>query len=207
METAYNRIAGQNIERISALSDGIFAVAMTLLFLDLHVPAVASIHSEHDLERALLTIAPDILVEFMSMLTLGIFWVGQQTQLNQLARSHRSLSWTHIFFLFSITLVPFSTRLLADFMVYRLALIVYWFNMLIAGALLYLAWNRAMRLGLAKPDITPQVSVAIKNRIVIAQALYAFGALLCIIDTYVSIVFIVLIQLNYAIAPQFRRHR
>jgi len=41
-----------------------------------------------------------------------------------------------------------------------------------------------------------------ERRIVIAQALYAFGALLCVINTYVRIAFIILVQLNYAIAPR-----
>ncbi len=48
------------------------------------------------------------------------------------------------------------------------------------------------------------MSSATERRIVIAQALYAFGALLCVVNTYVSIVFIVLVQLNYVIAPRIR---
>jgi hypothetical protein len=49
--------------------------------------------------------------------------------------------------------------------------------------------------------VTREVRAAICRRIIIAQALYAFGAALCIVSTYVSIAFIVLVQLNYAIAP------
>ena len=49
----------------------------------------------------------------------------------------------------------------------------------------------------------PHVSDAIRRRIVIAQSLYAFGALLCVINPYWSIGFIVLVQLNYVIAPRF----
>jgi hypothetical protein len=55
---------------------------------------------------------------------------------------------------------------------------------------------------LVKNDLTPEVQSAIKGRIVIGQVLYAFGALLCVISTYWSIAFIVLMQLNYAIAPR-----
>lgn len=46
MNMPYNRIAGQSVERLAALSDGIFAVAMTLLVLELRLPAVQAIHSE-----------------------------------------------------------------------------------------------------------------------------------------------------------------
>ncbi len=58
MATWYNRIAGQSMERLAALSDGIFAVAMTLLVLDIHAPAAHSVHSENDLWRELCGLAP-----------------------------------------------------------------------------------------------------------------------------------------------------
>jgi len=202
MTTSYNRIAGQSVERLAALSDGVFAVAMTLLVLDLRVPATEAIHSEHELWHALVALSPRLVMYMMTFLTLGIFWVGQQTQLNHLARSDRSLSWIHIMFLFAVTLTPFSTMLLAEFPAYRLALIVNWLNILLLGTTLYLSWMCAMDKGLVKHDLPPEVPIAIKRRILIGQALYAFGASLCVFNTYWSIGFIVLVQLNYAIAPR-----
>ena len=205
MTTAYNRIAGQSVERLAALSDGIFAVAMTLLVLDLHTPVAEAIHSEHDLRHALLALAPRLLVYLMSFMTLGIFWVGQQTQLNHLSRSERSLTWIHIWFLATMAIMPFSTTLLSGFTRYRTALLVYWGNILIAGVALYATWKCAIALGVVREDVPQEVPRAIERRIVIAQALYAFGALLCVFNTYWSIGFIVLVQLNYAIAPRIGR--
>lgn len=201
MTTAYNRIAGQSVERLAALSDGIFAVAMTLLVLDLHAPVAEAIHSEHDLRHALLALAPRLLVYLMSFMTLGIFWVGQQTQLNYLSRSERSLTWIHIWFLAAMAIMPFSTALLSEFTRYRTALLVYWSNILVAGIALYATWKCAIALGVVREDV-PR---AIERRIVIAQSLYALGAALCVISTYWSIGFIVLVQLNYAIAPRIGR--
>ncbi|MGO9256128.1 MAG: TMEM175 family protein [Bryobacteraceae bacterium] len=207
MTSSYNRIAGQSVERLAALSDGVFAVAMTLLVLDLRAPTIQAIHSEQDLWNGMAALAPRLLMYVLSFMTLGIFWVGQQTQLNHLARSDRSLSWIHIVFLFAISVMPFSTTLLAQFTAYRLALLVYWGNILFIGAALYASWVCAIGSGLVKEDITPQVSSAIKRRILIAQALYAFGALLCVVNTYWSIGFIVLVELNYALAPRIPGRR
>lgn len=205
MPTSYNQIAGQSAERLAALSDGIFAVAMTLLVLDLHAPAVEAIHSDRDLFRALWTLSPRLLIYAMSFITLGIFWIGQQTQLNHLSRAHRSLAWIHMVFLFAITLMPFSTMFLAEFTAYRVALLVYWLNILLLGGALYFSWNCAVGFGLVKQDLPSDVTAAIKRRILVGQSLYAVGAFLCIFSTYWSIAFIVLVQLNYAIAPKFAR--
>jgi len=202
MKTSYNRIAGNSVERLAALSDGIFAFAMTLLVVDLHVPPREAIHSGPELLRALAALSPQFLTWFMSVLTLVIFWNGQQAQLNQLERGDRHLTWIHIAFLFVVSIVPFSTRLLTDFINYPAALICYWFNILMLGAFLYLSWRCATRGGLVKTDTPIEISKAIDRRILVAQGLYAFGALLCVFDTYASIAFIVLVQLNYAFAPR-----
>jgi TMEM175 potassium channel family protein len=205
MTTAYNQIAGQSVERLAALSDGIFAVAMTLLVLDLKVPASEAVHSERDLGHVLLALAPRLLVYLMSFLTLGIFWVGQQTQLNHLARSDRSLSWIHLAFLFAVSLTPFSTSFLAEYLGYRLALLTYWFNIFLLGTTLYFTWVCAIGNNLVRDDISPALRNAIQRRIVVAQSLYALGAALCFFSTYLSIAFIVAVQLNYAIAPRLRK--
>jgi uncharacterized membrane protein len=203
--TSYNQIAGQSVERLAALSDGIFAVAMTLLVLELHVPAKELIHSEGDLRGALVALAPQLLVYLMSFLTLGIFWVGQQTQLNHIERSERHFTWMHLAFLFLVTLMPFSTRLLTEFLTFRTALLAYWANIVLLGAILYSSWGRATRAGLTSSDTAPKVVAAICRRILMAQLLYALGALFSIFSTYWSIGFIVFVQLYFAIAPRYAR--
>jgi TMEM175 potassium channel family protein len=204
MPLSYNRIAGQSVERLAALSDGIFAVAMTLLVLDLRVPAMELVHSERDLAQALLALAPRLLVYLMSILTLGIFWNGQQAELNYFSRGDRNIAWIHIAFLAAVSIIPFSTGLLAAFIRYRIALLVYWVNLLLLGWILYGGWRYAHRAGLLKEEVTHEVRCAIERRIVMGQAFYAFGALLCVFSPYASIAFIVVMQLNFAIAPRIR---
>jgi uncharacterized membrane protein len=203
MHSLYNRVAGQSVERLAALSDGFFAVAMTLLVLDLRVPAAEAIHSEHDLWHALIALTPRLIVFLMSVMTTGIFWVGQQTQLNHFARADRNLAWIQIAFLCAVSLTPFSTSLLAELIHYRTALLVYWSNILLLGLTLYWSWTYATRNHLLTDDLPPEIHAAIVRRIVVAQTLYACGAALCFIGTYYAIAAIVLVQVNYAIAPRF----
>ncbi len=88
----YQHISGQNLGRLAALSDGIFAVAMTLLVLNIAIPTVGvaahaqqpiwapgALASEATVWNALVPLGPHLLTYLMSFLTLGIFWAGQQT--------------------------------------------------------------------------------------------------------------------------------
>ena len=217
MRIYYQHVAGHSLERLAALSDGIFAVAITLLVLDIRVPASQALHvpeqvqalwqsgaitQEQALWHALAPLAPNVLAYLMSFLTLGIFWVGQQTQLNNLERSDRHLTWMNLTFLLAVTLMPFSTALLAAFITIRLALVVYWLNLLLLGVMLLVSWRYAQRAGLIKKDTTPELLAAVERRIVVFQVLYALAVALCVINTYISIAVIVLLQLDSAIAPR-----
>jgi uncharacterized membrane protein len=175
---------------------------MTLLVLDLHIPTAAQVHSEGELLAALCALGPQWVAYLMSFLTLGIFWAGQQTQLNHIGEGTRGLTWIHLGFLFAVTLLPLSTRLLAEFITYRSALLLYWFNILILGAMLYWSWTHATHANLVKNDTPNEVRTSICKRILTAQSLYAVGAALCVINTWVGIGAIVLVQLNYALAPR-----
>jgi uncharacterized membrane protein len=139
----------------------------------------------------------------MSVMTDGIFWVGQQTQLNHFARADRNLAWIHIAFLCAVSLTPFTTSLLAQYIHYRVALLVYWFNIVLLGAALYWSWSYAIRHQLLADDAPENIYPAVVSRIVIAQSLYAAGAALCFLNTYYSIAAIVLVQVNYAVAPRY----
>src|SRR5437867_12184874 len=205
MTLSYSDIATRRLDRIAALADGLFALAMTIIVLEIRVPDPGPIRSEEELWTALLHLAPRIVTYLMSFLTLGIFWNAQQTQLNQFTRADWHLTWFQLAFLAAVALMPFSTAFLADFISFRIALLVYWANIFVLGAVLYVAWSHALRNSIVQGGPT---SDAIKRRIIGAQALYAFGAALCLISTYWSIAFIVLVQLNFAIAariPLLRR--
>ena len=87
MPVAYEKIAARNVERLAALSDGLFAIAMTLLIIDLHTPAAEAIRAEADLLQALLHLMPQIVMYFIGFMTLGIFWIAQQSQIDGTIRS------------------------------------------------------------------------------------------------------------------------
>jgi uncharacterized membrane protein len=204
----YNQTAGKNRDRLAALSDGVFAFALTVVVLDIRVPGREGVTTESGLWTALGALLPHFTVYVLAFLTLGILWVGQQAQLNLFARTDRDLTWIHLLFLASVAMLPFTTSLLASFTTLRLALVIYWANIFIMGFTLLWGFHHARQMQLFKSDVPAKLIASIPKRILIAQGFYAFGALLCVFGTYVSIAFIILVQLYYAFAPNewFLRH-
>jgi TMEM175 potassium channel family protein len=199
----YNEIAGTSLDRLKGISDGIFSVGMTLLVLGLAVPVLGSHPTEVQLWEELVKLGPSVLIYTMSFMTLGIFWVGQSTQVGQLVRSNRHYAWLQLTFLFAVTLLPFSTKLLAYFPTLKVALVVYWLNIVLLGFMLLATLEYGLRAHLFDEARQSAIARLVRGRILIAQALYAFAtALSLVFPTWVSIALIVIIQLNYVIAPR-----
>lgn len=200
MPVSYNDIVGQHTGRLANLSDSIFGVAMTLLVLEVRWPT-EYIETERQLWHALVALGPRFLVYFMSFLSLGIFWNAQQVQLSRFARSDRNLTWIHIAFLATVAVTPFSTALEENFMHLRIALAVFWLNLLLLGLSLYVSWRYASAKGLLRSDVSHEEWYAIERRIVVSEELYAAALVLGVFSTLWSIGAIVVVQLVFALAP------
>jgi uncharacterized membrane protein len=205
MSEPYNRFTGQSIERLTALSDGLFAVAMTLLVLDLRVPVLAAgSPSEHGLWAALLKLGPSFAAYLLSFTMLGTFWLAQHTLLGILRRCDRTLTWINVGFLFVVSLLPFSAALLAHYVHLRLAVGVYWLNIVLLGAGLELSSRYGRRT--FEPDEQARARLAtFRRRIMLAQSLYTLAALVCLLSTQASVIALAVVQLYYIVSPRLPR--
>jgi uncharacterized membrane protein len=161
------------------------------------------VHSDAGLLGALGQLGPRFLTYFLSFLTLGIFWNAQHAQLNYVARADRHFAWLQLVYLSIVALMPFSTSLLAEFIDLRVAFLVYWLNLYLLGAALYVVWTYAVRARLLRADARPGVQRAFRRRIVAYQVAYGAGAVVAlIVGTLPAIVVVLLTQLNSALAPR-----
>lgn len=95
--------------RIEALVDGIFAVAMTLLVIDLRLPERGHIHTEAQLGDALIELAPNFMSWVVSFIVLAIFWAGNHRLYNHVRHVDGKLVWYTILMLGGASLLPFAT--------------------------------------------------------------------------------------------------
>ena len=97
--------------RLEAFSDGIFAIAATLLVLEFGLSA-----HQHDLGSALLHLWPAYLAYVTSFVTIGIIWMNHHFCLETIARADRTLMFANVLLLLTVAFLPFPTRLVAEYL-------------------------------------------------------------------------------------------
>jgi uncharacterized membrane protein len=126
--------------RIEAFSDGVFAIVMTLLVLEIHVPRVAGPNVSAELAESLLSLTPKFLSYILSFGIVAIWWVAHHHFFDLLRRSDRGLLWFNSVFLLWLAFVPFPTALMGDYPGERIAVMSYAGVMALAG--LSFSWMR-----------------------------------------------------------------
>ena len=112
-------------DRIVNLSDGVFAIALTLLVLDIRVPDIPENLVAADLPAALLSLWPKYLGYFLSFVGIGTFWLIHHSIFRNIRSYDRSLLCLNFLFLMFVALVPFPTSLLGEYGDHRLPVAVY----------------------------------------------------------------------------------
>jgi len=104
----------EGVKRVAAISDGVFAIAMTLLVLDLHLPDADTIHSSADL-RSALTLWSDYGAYALSFLVIALYWENHWSAFKRLLRIDRLALWLNMAVLLGIGFIPFPTSVLSDY--------------------------------------------------------------------------------------------
>ncbi|HEY1573489.1 MAG TPA: TMEM175 family protein [Pseudonocardiaceae bacterium] len=138
--------------RLEAFSDGVFAIAITLLVLDLKVPEPDALHGE-SLAHALAHQWPAYFAYLVSFLVIGIIWINHHTMCALARRVDRRTLFANLFLLLTVSVIPYPTRILAAYLTARpgdahTAAALYAITMVAMGAafsLLFLAFTRDAR--------------------------------------------------------------
>jgi TMEM175 potassium channel family protein len=101
--------------RVEAFSDGVMAIAITLLVLDLRVPSAADVEEHHGLFAALADRWPSYLAYLAAFLTIGIIWLNHRTLVDRIARFDARLHWLNLMLLLGVATLPFPTALVAEY--------------------------------------------------------------------------------------------
>jgi uncharacterized membrane protein len=136
---------GYGLERTLALSDGVFAFAVTLLVLDLAVPALASGASSSDLLAGLSKDYIGFLNFILSFFIAGVWWNAHHRNFEHIRGQNTALRFLNLFFLMWIALLPFFTKILSQYNTLQASIVLYAADQAAAGAFLTILWLYASK--------------------------------------------------------------
>ena len=138
---------GRRLGRVDSFSDGLFAIAATLLTLSIDVPTVP----EDDLNGALDDLLPSVLAYFISFAVVGLFWLRHHEFFGRLAASDSWLAAINLVFLSFIALLPVPTEILGRYDNSPAPVVIYAVFILVLSGLLRTLFDHARRADLLAP--------------------------------------------------------
>lgn len=143
------------LERLSFFSDAVFAIAMTLLVVEVRLPPLHA-GSEAALGQALLDLIPHYVGFVVSFLVIGRFWIGHHGLFGLLDGTNSRLLWTNLFFLLAIAFMPFPTAVISEHAQLRVGVCFYAAWLVLLGLLNMAVSHAAFARGeLLKPGVDP----------------------------------------------------
>jgi uncharacterized membrane protein len=184
--------------RLEALTDGIFAIAMTLLVLELKIPELPKSVSATELLHHLREAAPAFLSFFVSFLYCGLLWILHHLAMHFIRHIQIALVWLNLLFLMSISVFPFSCALLGHYLRNTAAQEIYFCNLFVSAFFLFLQWTLARRRKLINED-DPRAVRAMGQQLTIFPVAIAAGTLAALYRPMAGFWGLALVLLSYRV--------
>ena len=183
------------LNRTEAFSDAVFAITVTLLVLELKVPALKDVTSIDELGRALIDQAPKFVSWLISFIIVCKFWLNHHHLLGLARHANYGMMWLNSFFLLGQSFIPFPTALAGEYP--HNALAVSFFGIVFAlNTFLFLLLNAYIRRNLLKPELAARQDPNAVVKGLIGPASYLVGAALAWASIHAAFVV-------YALTPLF----
>lgn len=199
---------GLSTSRIEAFSDGIFAIAMTLLVLQISIPDIPNALVSIELPRKLLALWPAKLVGYvMSFVIIGSYWISHHITFHYIKRSDRVLLWLNMLFLMCISFIPFPTALIGQYVKQQSVLIIYATTLGVTGLLLQLIWWYATsNHRLIDNNIDPRLISKVTRKNLTSPLIYLLSIGISFLSVELSIALIFLVPMLYILPNRLDRY-
>ena len=170
-----------NKNRLEAFSDGVFAIVITLLALDIRIPKVDYSH----LPEALLSIMPRILTYAYSFIIIGVYWVSHHNISVRILSIDKWVIWGNILHLLFVCIIPFPTSLMGDYPFQLIPVLLYGGALLMANLTGYLVWAYVSYCHQLIDPATPKAEIrGINMSFLFVNAFYIIAMLLSLWNVY-----------------------
>jgi uncharacterized membrane protein len=185
------------MNRLHALTDGVYAIAMTLLVLELHVPEASS---SGDLMRSLAALGPSLFSFALSFAVLGVYWVGNAASLARHARVDRPTLLLNLLQLFLIVLLPFTTGILGRYPDMSAAVMIYGVHLLALGLVQYANFRYVLKSPhLVDHPLSSHDAAAATRRILFGPAMFVLAIAVALLLPLAGYAIYFLVLLGYLV--------
>jgi len=202
-------VAGLTTERISAFSDGVFSIAITLLVLNLRIPTIPSnvpSYADKVLDQ-LRTQWPSLLSYILSFVIVGIYWIAHHNMFHYIKRSNRPFLWINILLLMCVAFIPFPAGLLGQYPTQPISVIIYASSLILTNLMLSLLWWYATsNHRLVDQDIDPHFVRTVNRRNMTAPVVYLVSIGLSFLSPLASLIVFFLFPLYYIFPSHIDLH-
>lgn len=172
--------------RVEAFSDGVFAIAITLLILEIKVP-----HAEHGLWAGLLALWPSYVAFLMSFFVILIMWVNHHELLRMVSRVNYPILFANGLLLLSVTFVPFPTAVLAEHLGTReasTAVVFYCATFVVNGLLWHILFNTMVRSGCLHAEVSAATIEGVRRAYYLGLTVYLLATLVALFRPWLGLV-------------------
>jgi uncharacterized membrane protein len=182
-------------DRVEAFSDGVFAIILTLLVLELRVPNVPDHSSLGQYAAAMAPLIPKVVSFALTFVMICIHWVSHHSFFRQLQRVTIGLVWLNNFFLLWLCFLPFPTAMFGDHPTDQFPILLYGVDSLLCALTFYAFRSYAGRAKLFEEDEIAKTHGP--RRSIPAITLYALSILLSFVSVYLSLAFLFIVPFIY----------
>src|SRR4029453_13342626 len=190
-------------QRIEAFSDGVFAIAITLLIIEIGVPHVSGAES---LSKALGDLWPDYFAYVLSFVMIGIYWANHHSFFRLFVRTDHFFLILNVVFLMAIAFLPFPTAVLGEYLddsaqrdtavrLYALGLLLPAFGWLVV-------WLYANARGIVDERLVPSYARFLTMQYLLSNVLYAGALAVSFLNAWVALTIVLVLTLLYLLPPR-----
>ena len=196
---------GSGIPRLEAFCDGVFAIAITLLILEVKIPHASDV-GPAGLAHQLAHLWPSYGAYMLSFIMIGIYWANHHYICRFFTRTDHAFNLLHVLFLMCVSFLPFPTAILGQHVIHpeaqRAAVAFYALGLLLPAAAWLLIWVYASRgHRLLEPDLDQGFVTRLTWQFVVSNLLYAGAVVLALWLPLVSLTICVGLTLLYLLPP------
>jgi uncharacterized membrane protein len=190
--------------RLEAFSDGVLAIAITLLVLEIKVPHLVAPDDAQEALAALVSLAPKFLGYLLSFFFIAVFWVNHHRFFRLIERVDGRLLWLNILLLLALSFIPFPTAMIGEYPSNPTSLALFAVVLMLAGIAFNLMWRQARAQRLFHASVAPATISSAVTRGIIGPVAYGLAALAAFVLPATAWAIFIIVPLIYVFASRTR---